>query len=534
MTELLTAAQMQAIEQDAMECSGVTGLELMERAGRGVVEAILREWPDMAKTSQKAVVLCGPGNNGGDGFVVARLLKQRGWEVEVFLYGAMEKLPPDAKVNAQSWLEFEAVSTIGEDISALRAATENTGIFIDALFGGGLARPLPEIFAPLGRLFRSGEIEVFNDMTEMFEYGRIVAIDIPSGLCASSGRVIGDFAFKAGLTVTFERPKFGHYLEDGPAHCGRLSILSIGIDDEYFDLFFEASTMHTFARVAAPPQGLAKGQGHKYSHGHALVLAGPEGRGGAARLAARGALRIGSGLVTLGCPYGALAENAARLDAIMLREIDTPEALRQVLQDERINGLCLGPGMGLNARTREMVEVALESGRPAVLDADALSAFKSRPEILFEMLHKDVVITPHMGEVRALVPEAVAAYEVPPRTGPALSRHGLAVGLAGLAGCTVLIKGADTVIAKTANHMSYSSTHAAHYDRAAPWLATAGAGDVLAGFVTGLMARGFAPMHAAEQAAWLHVQCALEFGPGLIAEDIPEQIPAVLSALLFK
>ncbi len=531
MTEILTAAQMRAIEQDVIDSGEVTGLELMERAGRSLVDAMLEEWPDMAKTSQKAVVLCGPGNNGGDGFVVARLLKARGWDVRVFLYGKADRLPPDAKVNAVRWLEVGGAWEPVDDIAPLLAALEGSGVFIDALFGGGLSRPLPDIFAPLARAMERGDIEYFNARTGTFEYTRIVAVDMPSGLCAASGRVIGRFAFCAGLTVTFERPKFGHFLDGGPEHCGRLSVKPIGIADDYFEAFFEIDTFHTFARVAGPPHGLAKRQGHKYNHGHALVLAGPEGRGGAARLCARGALRIGAGLVSLGCAQGALAENAARLDAIMLKETDTPEALARVLEDGRINALCLGPGMGVNARTREMVEVVLKTGRPAVLDADALTAFRGKTGMLFDLLHENVVITPHMGEVQALVPEAVAAFERRPETGPAFSKHDLAVGLSEKAGCVVLIKGPDTVIARTAGSMSYSSTHGAQYGRAAPWLATAGSGDVLAGFVTGLLARGFSPMQAAEAAVWLHVECALEFGPGLIAEDIPEQLPAVFRDL---
>ena len=531
MTELLTAAQMRAIEQAAIESGEVTGLELMERAGWGVVEAILEEWPEMALTTQKAVVLCGPGNNGGDGFVVARLLKQRGWAVEVFLYGEVEKLPPDAKVNAARWLEMGVVEAIASDIRELEKGAGIADVFVDALFGIGLTRPLPAIFASLGKLLKHGSIDRYFRQGNQITSGKVVAIDMPSGICADSGRVIGGFAFHAGLTVTFKRSKFGHHLDSGPAHCGKMVIAPIGISDEEIDACLEIGAWDAFARICGRPMGLNKQIGHKYSHGHALVLSGPAGACGAARLAARGALRIGAGLVSLGCPHEALAENAARLDAIMLKEIDTATALEKVLQDERINALCLGPGMGLTARTREMVELVLKSGRKTVLDADALTAFKRNPEALFDLLHKDVVITPHMGEARALMPEMIELYQQPPIVGPAKSKHGLALVMAERAGCTVLLKGPDTVVAKTVGSMAYSATHSAHYERAAPWLATAGSGDVLAGFITGLLARGFAPMQAAETAAWLHVECARKFGPGLIAEDIPEQLPAVFRDL---
>ena len=531
MTELLTAAQMRDIENAAIESGEVTGLELMERAGRGVLEAILAEWPEMATTAQKAVVLCGPGNNGGDGFVVARLLKQRGWVVEVFLYGEVEKLPPDAKANAERWLERGEVDSVGGNIEELSKSAECADIFVDALFGIGLTRPLPPVFAPLGGLLGHGVIDRYNGQDTPITSGKVVAIDMPSGICADSGKIIGDFAFHAKLAVTFERCKFGHHLAAGPAHCGKLAVVPIGISDQDIDAYFEIGTLHPFARLTGKPSRLNKQNGHKYNYGHALILSGPAGAGGAARLSARGALRIGAGLVSLGCPHEALAENAARLDAIMLKEIGTAAALENVLNDGRITTLCLGPGMGLTARTREMVEVALKSGRKTVLDADALSAFKSNPQALFDLLHKDVVITPHMGEVRSLIPDMFELYQSGPLVGPAISKHNLALVLAEMAGCTVLLKGADTVVAKTVGSMAYSSTHSAHYERAAPWLATAGSGDVLAGYITGLLARGFAPMQAAETAAWLHVECALKFGPGLIAEDLPEQLPAVFRDL---
>lgn len=503
MTNLLTAAQMRAIEQAAIESGEVTGLELMERAGAGVVEAILEEWPEMAQTSQKAVVLCGPGNNGGDGFVVARLLKERGWEVEVFLYGEVEKLPPDAKVNAKLWLGAGKI----KPWSMLSADIPPPDLCVDALFGAGLARPLAdEIMAQLTGLYTSGKT-----------FGKMVAIDSPSGLCMDSGRPLGNkwdpvFAF---LTVTFHRFRPGHFLDQGPMSCTRVRLVDIGLGGaaEPSGLNLTAPAKHDLSRV---------GRGHKYSHGHALVLSGPAGRTGAARLAARGALRIGAGLVTLACSQEAMAENAAQLTAIMLSPVEDAEALQSVLQDNRINALCLGPALGHESRARALVVAALDSGRSLVLDADALSAG------LIGHLHQNVVLTPHAGEFGRMFPDIMAKLDAPATTGPAYSKVDATREAAARAGCTVLFKGADTVIA---DQTGRAAINAAHYGRAAPWLATAGSGDVLAGFITGLLARGFAPMQAAETAAWLHVECALEFGPGLIAEDIPEQLPKVFKAL---
>ncbi len=266
---------------------------------------------------------------------------------------------------------------------------------------------------------------------------------------------------------------------------------------------------------------------HKFTHGHAWILAGASGQGGAARLAARGALRIGAGLVTVACPEGSLAENAARLDAIMVRALEDAAALGQWLRDDRINALCLGPGLGA-ARAQELVPVALKSQRACVLDADGLSILGQKEAGLMAMLHKDVVLTPHAGEFRRVFPDIADKLDAPSVRGPAYSKVDATREAAARAGCVVLLKGPDTVIAAPDGRCSIN---AAHENRAAPWLATAGSGDVLAGFITGLLARGFAPMAAAETAAWLHVECALNFGPGLIAEDLPGELPKVFRSM---
>ncbi len=267
---------------------------------------------------------------------------------------------------------------------------------------------------------------------------------------------------------------------------------------------------------------------HKFSHGHALILSGPSGKGGAARLAARGALRIGAGVVTVGCPPEAVVENAAQLNAVMLEAVHDADALARVLQDTRINALCLGPGLG-QERARELVPVALASKAHIVLDADALSAFADEPETLFELTSSHrCVLTPHAGEFARLFPDIAGRLGKKPMSGPAYSKVDATRDAAKRAGCVVLFKGADTVIADADGRAAINS---AHYERSAPWLATAGSGDVLAGFITGLLARGFAPMQAAETAAWLHVECARSFGPGLIAEDLPETLPKVFKRL---
>jgi len=273
---------------------------------------------------------------------------------------------------------------------------------------------------------------------------------------------------------------------------------------------------------------LRKGQAaHKFTHGHALILSGPSGHGGAARLAARGALRVGAGVVTVAAAPDAIPEHSSRLDAIMLRPVADGTGLTDLLKDDRIKALCLGPGMG--ADRADLVEAALgaEPQRSLVLDADALTILSQRPD-LFAQLHNRCVLTPQAGEFAGLFPDIAEKLGTPATKGPAYSKVDATREAAERAGCVVLFKGVDTVIADPTGRCNINS---AHYDRAAPWLATAGSGDVLAGFITGLLARGFNPMKAAETAAWLHVECALSFGPGLIAEDIPEELPKVFRAL---
>jgi hydroxyethylthiazole kinase-like uncharacterized protein yjeF len=508
MTDMLTAAQMRAHESAAIESGAVSGAELMERAGRGVIEAALARWPDLARAPACAVVLCGPGNNGGDGFVVARLLAERGWRVAAFLLGDPDRLPPDAAANHRRWSALGPTRPLA-DAEAETEAAEAAGeavLVVDALFGTGLARPLEGVAAAIvARRAR-----------------RCVAVDIPSGLCADSGRVLGA-AMRADLTVSFHRPKPGHYLADGPDHCGALAVADIGLSHEALP---GAVTL-----CAAPGAArLAKGAGaHKFGHGHALVLTGGAGRTGAARLAARAALRAGAGLVTLGVPGSAQFEVAAQITALMLTRVEDGSGLAGVLEDRRITALCLGPGLGM-ARARDLVPMACGGvgPRPAVLDADALTAFAEDPRALFAMLHPGCVLTPHGGEFARLFPDIAARLAAPATAGPAFSRPDAVREAAARAGCVVLLKGPDTVIAAPDGRCAI---HAAAYDRAAPWLATAGAGDVLAGMIAGLMARGLGAMEAAATAAWLHAEAARGFGPGLVAEDLPEALPQVLRAL---
>ena len=513
MTELLTAAQMRAIEQAHIQSGATNGLSLMDRAGQAVVDAIFTFWPHLAEGSRHAAILCGPGNNGGDGFVIARILWDLGWEVSVFLYGDPANLPLDAKAQFDKYNALGPVRLFSVDPAPLQDDALNfqepLDLLVDAVFGLGLRRPFKGVFSLVAQL---------RDVL-VAKGGQTVAVDLPSGVCADSGRILGT-AIPADLTVTFHKMKIGHVLGAGAELCGKTVVADIGLDSA-------AVENAAVVRQTQSPLGLGKSQGHKYDHGHVLVLSGGVGKGGAARLAARGALRIGAGAVTVGCPPAALIENAAQLNAIMLQPIKDGVGLNSALTDQRINALCAGPGLGLDARDLDLVSACLVSGRAAVLDADALTLLAGN-DALFSKLHDRCILTPHAGEFQRLFPDIFERLNSPASSGPAFSKVDATRNAAKRAGCVVLFKGPDTVIADPAGRCY---VNASVHDRQVPWLATAGAGDVLAGFIAGLLARGFDPMRAAENGAWCHAECARRFGPGLIAEDLPDQLPKVLGGL---
>lgn len=512
--EILTAAAMQRHEKSAMAAGLATGQGLMETAGRGVLAAALDTFPWLGARPGRALVLCGPGNNGGDGYVIARLLRARGWSVRLFAFGDTARLPPDAAANAARWREMGDIEPWApEAIGAL----PTPDLVVDAVFGLGLKRPPPEeVAAVLGY----GEDPPWEGSPAW------VAVDCPTGLDLDTGRMLGTPPRgRADLTVTFHCPKPGHLLGEGPARCGALRLVDLGLapaaaPDAVLAGGLEARGADEWARALLPKLG---GQGHKYDYGHAMVLCGGPGQGGAGRLAARAALRVGAGLVTVLCPPSALAENAGALDAVMLRTLEGPADLAEAV-DRRVRALCLGPGLGRGDETRETVLAALRLRRRTVLDADALTVFEAAPEDLFAALHEECLLTPHAGEFARLFPdlaEGAATGAAPLETVRQAAAR---------AGAVVLLKGPATLIAAPDGAVRL---HAACYERAVPWLATAGAGDVLAGLAAGLAAAspetGLAEL--AGLAAWLHVEAARRAGPGLIAEDLPEALPAVLRGL---
>ncbi|WP_410217272.1 NAD(P)H-hydrate dehydratase [Paracoccus sp. (in: a-proteobacteria)] len=491
-TEILGSAQIRAMEAKAIAEGSATGETLMERAGHAVVDAILAQWPELQTTPGRAIILCGPGNNGGDGFVVARLLTKQGWDVEVTLMGQREALPPDARRQHDLWSAVRPVLSRQQDKSA--------DLAIDALFGIGLSRPIDTHAPALSSLRRAP---------------RMVAVDIPSGLCADSGRVVGDRTLlrAVDLTVTFHRLRPGHLLAEGPSLCGKVVVADIGL----------TGSPPGPANLLVQGANLEKRQGHKFDHGHAVIVSGGSAQGGAARLSARAALRVGSGLVTL-CPTtAALPEHAGPPDALMKRPVDDAAALRRVLADKRVSAICIGPGCGIE-RAKALLPAVLETNIPTILDADAITALAARAQP-FDDLHSACILTPHAGEFARLFPDLLEQLSAPVKQGPAFSRLDAVRKAATRAGALVLLKGPDTVIAAP------DGTALVHSANDLPWLATAGAGDVLAGLMVGLAARRFPVLEAAGAAVLVHALAARGFGPGLIADDLPDYIPGVLRGL---
>jgi hydroxyethylthiazole kinase-like uncharacterized protein yjeF len=485
MNELLSPALMAEADRLTI-AAGTPGIDLMERAGRAVADAVRQAMP---KGGRSIAILCGPGNNGGDGFVAARILREQGFDVVAGLLGDRAKLTGDAALAADAWT--------GRLTSAALVDLNKADIAVDALFGAGLARDLD------GRARATVERLNFWHATT----GRkVIAVDVPSGVDGETGAIRG-VAVDADVSVTFFRLKPGHLLMPGRSNCGRVILEQIGIEATVLETikpqcFFNAPELWTKA-LPRP-----RVDGHKYTRGHALVLSGPLHRTGAARLSARAALRAGAGLVTLLSPPEALAVNAAHLTAIMLASCEDASQLSSILADARLNAIVLGPALGVGAATRDLVLAALASGhgRAIVLDADALTSFADQREALFAAIRAHdgpVVLTPHDGEFARLFD-------------PQGSKPQRALRAAQASGATILLKGPDTVVAR----MSIATD-------LPPSLATAGSGDVLAGIVCGLLAQSMPVLEAVSAAVWMHGAAARPFGPGLIAEDLPEALPSV-------
>jgi len=482
--ELLTTAEMYRADQAAV-AAGVTGVRLMENAGAAVARVVM----DHAPAGGRVAVLCGPGNNGGDGFVAARHLRTAGYDVHLALLGDAAKLTGDAARHADVW---------GGEVAALDpACVRDADVIVDALFGAGLTRPLAGIPADVVTAVNACAVPV-------------VAVDVPSGISGDTGAVVGDLAVRATTAVTFFRVKPGHLLLPGADYCGRVTCADIGIPARVL-ADIQPNQWRNDPALWADAWPWRTRASHKYRHGHALVVGG-EPATGATRLAARAAMRTGAGLVTSAVPAAVLGIYAAESASLITTPIEGEVDLDGVLADTRKNAVLIGPGAGAGETTRDRVRRIAGDGRACVLDADALTAFAGDPATLADLAHASTVVTPHDGEFARIFPDL---------SGDKLTRARAA---AERLGAVVTLKGADTVVAAP-------DGRAVVADNGPADLATAGTGDVLAGIITGALAQGLAPFRAACAGVWLLGETARDAGPGLISADLPERLPAALAAL---
>ena len=513
--EILSVAQMARADAHAI-ASGVAGSKLMEAAGRAVVAAMLSKWK-----KRRVVVLCGPGNNGGDGFVIARVLKQKGWPVDLYLLGDQAKLKGDAAKMAMRWVKTARGKMIpldGSFMAELKHSKRPKPIIVDALFGAGLDRPLKAV--------AKRTVETISRLQAENEIEGIVAVDLPSGLDGDSGEALGDggggVSINADLTVTFFRAKPAHVLLPARMLCGEVRVVDIGLADEVINSLGVNTFINSpdcWARDLPWPDE----NSHKYTRGH-VVVAGGEVMTGAARLSALAARRAGAGLVTIAAPISAFGIYAASADpGTLVAPVGDLADFKKLLGDARKNAILIGPGAGVSTETRDLVLAALKSEKACVIDADGLNAFAKSPAQLFKAIKAnksaDTVLTPHGGEFARLFPKIAKS------AGGKLDHARRA---ARASGAVVVFKGVDTVIAAP-DGRAIIETHSP------PQLATAGSGDVLAGLIAGLLGQGqvggMAGFEAAAAAVWMHAEAAQMFGPGLIAEDISQTLPNVWAGL---
>ena len=479
-TAVLRVAQMDQADRLTV-AAGTPAIELMRNAGTAVAREAMQRW-----AMRPTAILCGPGNNGGDGFVVASALAAAGWPVRISLLGPRERLSGEAQHHAARW---------SGGIEPLEPRVlDDAELVVDALFGSGLSRRLGDDV--VGVLAAAAQRRL-----------PILAVDVPSGLMGDTGESLG--AVRADCTVTFTRKKPAHLLLPGRELCGATVVADIGTPAGVLDrIAVDTWENDPVLWRAQLPQ--LNSSANKYTRGHALLCGGYP-MTGAARMAARAAARAGAGLTTIAVPEAGLPVYATALTSIMVRPLAQPDDLSRLLADARFSALLIGPGAGVTETTRARALAMLASGRPVLLDADAISVFAERPQDLFAAIRTACVLTPHEGEFARLFNAS----------GDKLARARTA---ARLSGAVIVLKGADTVIAAPDGRAIVNSS-------APPTLATAGSGDVLGGIILGLLAQGMDAFFAAAAAVWLHGAAAADFGPGLLAEDIADLLPGVLRRL---
>lgn len=514
--KLLSAAQMQEMDRTAIEAVGIPGVVLMENAGRGLTDVLLECYAEQAPGP--VVVLAGKGNNGGDGFVVARLLRDAGWQVHTVLLADPGTVGGDAAVNLQVWQALGGNLVTAPDLSSLEThltALPVPALIVDALFGTGLAKPITGHYA--------AAVDWINR-----QEAPVVAVDIPSGVDATSGGVPGA-AVVADLTVTFALAKSGQVSHPGAAHVGDLAVVDIGIPAEVMAgapdtaLLVDADE----ARALLPPRPEA---GHKGTFGHLLVVAGSVGKTGAAVMAAESGLRGGAGLVTLACPQQVQPVLASQLIEVMTCPLlDVGGELSLQALDDLLGlasgkqALALGPGLGGGEEVGGLIRrLVQDCPLPMVLDADALTALSGHLDVLQRRAGMATVLTPHPGEMARLLGVEIAAVQA--------DRLNVARAFAQNHGVVLVLKGARTVTAFPDGRVRINAS--GH-----PGMASGGTGDVLTGLIGSLLTQGLSAEAAATLGVFLHGAAADrlydEFGDaGLLATDLMRELPAARKALV--
>jgi hydroxyethylthiazole kinase-like uncharacterized protein yjeF len=489
-TEILSVSEMYKADEEACT-TGLTSLNLMESAGAAIAEVVQNICND-----GRILILCGLGNNGGDGFVAARLLKNIGRNVRVVCLGTIDEIKGDARESASNWTD-----EIGQFSPSI---FEDVQVVVDALFGIGLNRPV----SGLGGLI----IEKLNE-TDL----PCISVDIPSGVHGDTGQILGS-AVQADVCVTFFRRKPGHLLYPGKDNCGDVMVADIGIPVTVFKNISPKIYENT-PQLWLDDLPIPKVQGHKYDRGHAIVVGGNK-LTGAAQLASFAALRSGAGLVTIASPPTASIVYRSGSPSIMVKDLNNDKEFSKFINHSRVKAILIGPGNGTNRETYDKVLTALAS-KPCVLDADALTVFEECPEVLFSALKNTSkiknVITPHEGEFKRLFSNVISLKNT--RSKIEIARSASSIN------AIIVLKGADTIITSPSGLICINTN-------SSPYLATAGSGDVLSGIILGLMAQGMKPFQAACAGVWLHAESGRVFGPGLVAEDITEMLPSILRKII--
>ncbi len=520
----VTSKAMRAIDRSAVRDYSMRSIQLMENAGRGVAEVVAAELEEMAPHRARVAVVVGKGNNGGDGFVAARFLKNSGVGVTVLSLAPLKDIKGDAGVNAGIWLKMGGETVYlrsAGDIKKHATLLKHASVIVDGMLGTGLASPVRGLYA--------GVIDFINGLKK-----RVVAIDVPSGIDATTGGVLGT-SIKASVTAAMAAMKTAFFLYPGRALAGRVEVVDIGLPQELVTderIRWNVITGGDLRRVLKA----RRPDSHKNSCGHLLLLAGSPGHTGAGYMAAMGAMRAGAGLVTIGLP--------ASLEPIMERK--TTEAMTAALPetadktlgvaafkkiDTLLKGksaLVVGPGLGCTKEVSGLLERLLGARRsapPMVIDADGLNALAGRLKLLKDATAngKEVVLTPHPGEAARLLKIKSAGVQG--------DRVGAAEALVKRTGCVVVLKGACTIIAAPgvkSSEIYFNTTGNAG-------LASAGTGDVLSGMIGGLLAQGYTPLESAFVAVYVHGLAADRLAArggeaGLVATDLLPVIPALLNS----